>query len=66
MKVIMWALAQGCFPLFQRGAGGDLATFARATASEIPPNPPLKKGGIRAPNSLTTHANSAFEKGGSL
>ena len=41
-------------PLLQTGAGvprgrgfiRDLATFACAAVSEIPPNPPLKKGGI--------------------
>ncbi|MBU1665507.1 MAG: dephospho-CoA kinase [Gammaproteobacteria bacterium] len=34
-------------PLLQRGAGGDLATFACAAASDPPPNPPLRKGGTR-------------------
>ncbi len=36
------------FPLFQRGIEGDLATFTSAAASEIPPSPPLKKGGVMA------------------
>jgi len=43
------------FPLSQRGSEvpkgrgfiRDLATFASASASEIPPSPPLKKGGSR-------------------
>ncbi|MBU1664984.1 MAG: nicotinate-nucleotide--dimethylbenzimidazole phosphoribosyltransferase, partial [Gammaproteobacteria bacterium] len=32
-------------PLFQRGNEGDLATLACAAVSEIPPSPPLTKGG---------------------
>jgi len=44
-------------PLSQRGNEGDLATFAWVAPSEIPPNPPLKKGGIRTSTASTANAN---------
>ncbi len=56
--------ARGRSPsLFQRG-NGDLATFACATVSEIPPNPPLEKGGTTAPTTSPLNDKRAFEKGG--
>ncbi len=53
------------FPLFQRGIEGDLATFACASVSEIPPSPPLIKGGTTTPTASPGNAKSAFGKGGS-
>ncbi|MDP2431887.1 MAG: YgcG family protein [Pseudomonadota bacterium] len=44
------------FPLFQRGSEGDLATLACTAAAEIPPSPPLKKGGVKRLN-----ARGAFQ-----
>jgi len=47
-------------PLSQRGNEGDLATFAWASVSEIPPAPPFKKGGTFAPTPTPANAHRAF------
>lgn len=52
------------FPLFQRGIEGDFALRAWTVLGEIPPNLPLKKGGVSAPAALSANANSALIKGG--
>jgi Cu+-exporting ATPase len=51
-------------PLSQRGAGGDLASLACAVVSEIPPAPPLIKGGTIAPTASLVDGNRTLEKGG--
>ncbi|MDP2432409.1 MAG: heavy metal translocating P-type ATPase [Pseudomonadota bacterium] len=51
-------------PLLQRGNEGDLATLACAAVSEIPPSPPLTKGGTTAPTASPVDGNSTLGKGG--
>ncbi len=50
-------------PLSQRGNEGDLATFAWVIVSEIPLNPPLRKGEGRTPTSSTANVHRADDSG---
>ena len=57
--------AEASLPLSQRGIEGEFATFAWATASEIPPTPPFAKGGTTVPTTslAVDTSGSAWQRG---